>query len=71
VNPLPGHRFGIALDEDGRVLIDDPELAREVQTTLGRDASTMVSNWGCRPKPANTGLRCWINSLVSCNPKAT
>ncbi|MFE6836950.1 hypothetical protein ACFVFI_19220 [Streptomyces sp. NPDC057705] len=70
MNPVSRHRFGIALDEDGRVLIDDPELAREVQTTPGRDVSTMGSNQNCHP-PANTGLRCAINSLFKCNPKAT
>lgn len=63
-------RSGIALDEEGRVLIDDPELAREVQTTPGRNISTMGSNQNCRP-PANTGLRCWLNSAIGCKPKAT
>lgn len=71
MNPVSPHRFGIALDEDGRVLIDDPELAREVQTTPGRDVSTMGSNQNCRPTPANTGLRCALNSLFSCKTKVT
>lgn len=68
MDPVSRHRSGIALDEDGRVLIDDPELAREVQTAPGRDAAGMDVNVGCRP-PANTGLRCAINSLFGCKQK--
>lgn len=65
----PGREIGkITVDEQGRVIIDDPEFAKRVQDAVVNAAlASAVINMHCPPPtPSNTGIVCALNSLTLC-----
>ncbi|MET7988486.1 hypothetical protein [Streptomyces sp. NPDC005281] len=65
---LSGIPDNISVDEQGRVVIDDPQLAAQVRDAAGKEvlAANAASNGNCGSGGCNTVLGCSTNTAIHC-----